>query len=359
MQDKKAILVLEDGTIFRGNYFGASKEIFGEVVFSTGMTGYQEALTDPSYRGQILTLTYPLVGNYGINSEDFESDKIQVRGLIVSEHCLEPSNYRSEKTLDKFLKEHKIPGVYGIDTRALTRVIRQHGTMRGKICKDGINVKQVVKELKETPYPDSKDLIPEVTRKKIETHGTGETIVLLDIGAKQNIINCLTERGLQVKVVPGNTSFKEILKFKPDGILISNGPGDPTKPAYAIETIRQLIDTDIPIMGICLGHQVLALAAGAKTYKLKFGHRGLNHPVQDSLGKVNITTQNHGYAVDVESLKNTDFEVTHLSLNDNSVEGMKHKNKKIFSVQYHPEGSPGPKDNEYLFDEFARMVRND
>jgi carbamoyl-phosphate synthase small subunit len=351
---KKAYLVLEDGSVFEGRAFGSEQESFGEVVFNTGMTGYQEALTDPSYRGQILTLTYPLIGNYGINKKDFESKEIQVRGFVVSEQCDEFSHHDGEKTVDEFLKEYNITGIAEVDTRALTRVIRNYGTMRGMICFD----KKVLEKIKATPFPDSEDLLLEVSSGKVEEFGEGERIVLIDCGAKGNIVNCLVERGAKVIVVPASTSAEEILKLEPAGVLVSNGPGDPARPAYVRETVKELFGK-VPMSGICLGHQIIALAGGAKTYKLKFGHRGANHPVKNlENSRVYITTQNHGFAVDESSLKGTGFEVSQINLNDNTVEGIKHKELPIFSVQYHPEGSPGPRDNEYIFDDFMEMVRD-
>lgn len=354
---EKALLVLEDGVVFKGEFFGASSEVFGEVVFSTGMTGYQEALTDPSYRGQILTMTYPLAGNYGINSEDFESNEIQVRGLLVSGACEFPSNHRAEKTLGTFLKDYKIPGLQGIDTRALTRKLRKHGTMRGKICREGIDTEKVAEELRKTPYPDNEDLLPEVSRNNEEIYEADGNlkVTLIDCGAKENIIRCLVKRGVTVRVVPARTGAEDILK-EADGVMISNGPGDPSKASYVIDTVKSLFG-EIPLFGICLGHQIIGLAAGAKAYKLKFGHRGLNHGVKElETGRVHITTQNHGYSIDEKSLEKTGFEVTHVNLNDGSVEGMRHKDLPIFSVQYHPEGCPGPRDNEYLFDKFVEAM---
>tara|TARA_Y100000310_G_scaffold9580_2_gene10174 strand:- start:52136 stop:53230 length:1095 start_codon:yes stop_codon:yes gene_type:complete len=354
---EKALLVLEDGLVFRGEFFGEDSEVFGEVVFSTGMTGYQEALTDPSYRGQILTMTYPLAGNYGITSEDFESKEIQVRGLLVSSSCELPSNHRSKKTLGEFLKEYKIPGVSGIDTRALTRKLREHGTMRGKICKEGVDTEKVAEELRKTPYPDSEDLLPEVSRKKDEIYKVDGNfnVTLVDCGAKQNMVRCLLKRGVSVRVVPPTTSAEEILKGA-DGVIVSSGPGDPEMVPYLIDTVKNLFG-EVPLFGICLGHQIIGLAAGAKTYKLKFGHRGVNHGVKDlESGKIYITTQNHGYSLDAKSIEGSGFEVSHINLNDSSVEGMRHKELPIFSVQYHPEGCPGPQDNEYLFDKFVELM---
>ncbi len=358
---KKALLVLENGAYFEGIPFGFFREnIFGEVVFNTAMTGYQEALTDPSYAGQILTMTYPLVGNYAINKDEFESKRIQVRGFIVSELCETPSHFKSFETLDKFLKQYKIPGLYNVDTRALTQVIRTKGVMKGTICAMVANVKKVAEETNLRPHPDSEDLLPSVTVEKPEVWNKNGScnIVLIDTGVKYNILRSLEKRDCKVTVVPASTSFEKIMKYNPEGIIISNGPGDPAKPTYVIETVRKLInETNVPIFGICLGHQILGLAAGAKTFKLKFGHRGANHPVKDmETGRVHITTQNHGYAVDPKSLDSTNFRATKFNLNDSSVEGLTHRKKPIFSVQYHPEGGPGPQDNQYLFDKFLKMI---
>ncbi len=359
-----ALLVLENGTYFEGVPFGFYRgDIFGEVVFNTAMTGYQEALTDPSYAGQILTMTYPLVGNYAVNKENFESKRIQVRGFIVSELCETPSHFKSFETLDKFLKEQKIPGIYNVDTRALTQTIRTKGVMKGIMCQAGANVKKVAQEANLRPHPDSVDLLPEVSVEKPEVWNKNgaHNIVLIDTGVKYNILRSLEKRDCKITVVPASMSFEKIMKYNPEGIVVSNGPGDPSKPAYAIETVRKLIkEANVPIFGICLGHQILALAGGAKTFKLKFGHRGINHPVKDlETNRVHITTQNHGYAVDPKSLEQTHFKATKFNLNDNSVEGLTHRSKPIFSVQYHPEGSPGPQDNQYLFDKFLKMVNGE
>ena len=361
-KSNKGLLILENGQFFEGSLFGFYKaNTFGEVVFNTAMTGYQEALTDPSYAGQILTMTYPLVGNYAVNKDEFESKKIQVRGFVISELCTTPSHFKAFKNLDKFLKEYKTPGLYNVDTRALAQVIRTKGVMKGMLCSQNANVKKVVEELNKKPYPDSEDLLPEVTVQKPEawSKNGAYNIIVIDAGVKHNILRSLAKRGCKVTVVPASASFEKIMGYKPDGIIISNGPGDPSKPKYLIETVRKIInESNVPTFGICLGNQILAIAAGAKTYKLKFGHRGLNHPVKDlETGKVHITTQNHGFAIDTESLKKTDFKISKLNLNDNSVEGMIHKSKKIFSVQYHPEGGPGPQDNQYLFDKFLGMVK--
>lgn len=360
-KSNKALLVLENGQIFEGTPFGFFKSnTFGEVVFNTAMTGYQEALTDPSYAGQILAMTYPLVGNYAINKEEFESKKIRVRGFVISELCTTPSHFKAFETLDKFLKEYKTPGLYNVDTRALTQVIRTKGVMKGMLCSAKADIKKVIEELNRRPYPDSEDLLPEVTVQKPEawSKSGAYNIIVIDAGVKYNILRSLAKRDCRVTVVPASTTFEKIMGYKPDGIIISNGPGDPAKPTYLIETARKIIKSSVPAFGICLGNQILAIAAGAKTYKLKFGHRGLNHPVKDlETGRVHITTQNHGFSINPDSLKKTDFRISKLNLNDNSVEGMVHKSKRIFSVQYHPEGGPGPQDNQYLFDNFLKMVR--
>src|SRR3989344_5868044 len=328
----KALLVLENGAFFEGIPFGFfSPNTFGEVVFNTAMTGYQEALTDPSYAGQILTMTYPLVGNYATNKENFESKRVQVRGFVISELCELPSHFKAFETLGKFLKEYKIPGLYNVDARALTQVIRTKGVMKGVICKSDVDIKKVSEEVNLRPHPDSEDLLPYVTVSKPEVWNKKGTrnIVLIDTGVKYNILRSLERRGCRITVVPANTSFEKIMRYNPERIIISNGPGDPAKPTYVIETVRKLInESDIPIFGICLGHQILALAAGAKTYKLKFGHRGVNHPVKDfETGTIHITTQNHGYAVDMKSLEGTHFSATKINLNDSSVEGLTHKSK--------------------------------
>ena len=305
-------------------------------------------------------MTYPLVGNYAINKENFESKRIQVRGFVVSELCETPSHFKAFEGLGKFLKEHKIPGLYNVDTRALTQVIRTKGAMKGMICKAGTNIKKAAEEINLRPHPDSEDLLPSVTVQKPEVWNKNgaHNIVLIDTGVKYNILRSLEKRDCKITVVPASTNFEKIMKYEPEGIIVSNGPGDPSKPTYAIETARKLInEANIPIFGICLGHQILALAAGAKTFKLKFGHRGVNHPVKDlETNRVHITTQNHGYAVDMKSLEGTHFSATKINLNDSSVEGLTHKSKPIFSVQYHPEGAPGPQDNQYLFDKFLKMI---
>jgi len=348
-------LILEDGTVYKGYAFGADVENVGEVVFNTSMTGYQEILSDPSYNGQIVTLTYPLVGNYGINRDDFESMKPCIKGMIVKEVCTTPSNFRSEKTLDEALKDFGIPGIYGIDTRALTRKLRSKGVVKGCLVSMDKNVDEVVAELKKTILPTNQ--IEQVSSKSISPAlGRGRRVVLVDLGMKIGIVRELVSRGCDVIVVPYNTTAEEVLRLEPDGVMLTNGPGDPEDAKESIETIKGIIDK-VTIFGICMGHQLVSLACGAKTYKLKFGHRGGNHPVKNILtGRVDITSQNHGYAVDIDSLKDTDLELTHVAINDRSCEGVRHKKYPVFTVQFHPEAAAGPHDTSYLFDEFIKNI---
>ncbi|WP_042144962.1 glutamine-hydrolyzing carbamoyl-phosphate synthase small subunit [Paucisalibacillus sp. EB02] len=350
-------LVLEDGTVFIGKGFGSDNEISGEVVFNTGMTGYQEIISDPSYCGQIVTLTYPLIGNYGINRDDFETVAPFINGLIVKEYCEYPSNFRSDESIDSFLKAHDIPGLAGIDTRKLTKVIRKTGTMRGYIANVEFPEEELLNKLAATPV--SHDQVKQTsTTKPYIVPGRGHRIVLVDFGMKHGILRELTKRNCHVTVVPYNYPAENILRLKPDGIMLTNGPGDPQDVPEAIEMIRKVVPT-IPIFGICLGHQLLALACGAETEKMKFGHRGGNHPIKDLVNEKSfLTSQNHGYAVKMSSLKNTDLLLTQIALNDNSVEGIKHKVYPAFSVQYHPESSPGPEDSNYLFDDFLTLIDN-
>lgn len=347
----KAKLILENGMVFEGKAFGYLKESVGEVVFTTGMTGYQEVLTDPSYYGQIVTMTYPLIGNYGINLEDMESDSIKVRGFIVREKCDLPSNFRCELELEDFLKQGKVIGLEGIDTRALTKVLRNSGTMRGIIALEDVD-DEYVKE-KVSGF-STKDAVRTVTTDKSYTvEGTGKHIAVMDFGIKTNIIRNFKKRGCKLTVFPATTTAEEVLSVNPDLVFLSNGPGDPEDLDFAIENIKKLVGKK-PITGICLGHQLLGLALGGKTTKLKFGHRGCNHPVKDlEANIVHITSQNHGYVV--EKLPE-DMEVTHVNINDGTVEGMKHKNLPIYSVQFHPEASAGPKDSEYIFDKFLEYA---
>ena len=348
-------LILEDGTVYKGYAFGADIESVGEVVFNTAMTGYQETLSDPSYNGQIVTFTYPLIGNYGINRDDFESMRPCIKGMIVKELCDTPSNFRNEKTLDEALKAFNIPGIAGIDTRSLTRKIRTKGVIKGCLVSIDKNVDEVVAELNKTNLPTNQ--IEQVSSKSISPAlGRGRRVVLVDLGMKIGIVRELTTRGCDVIVVPHNIKAEELLRLEPDGVMLTNGPGDPEDAKESIEMIREIIGK-VPIFGICMGHQLISLACGAKTYKLKFGHRGANHPVKNLItGRVDITSQNHGYAVDIDSLKNTDLELTHIAINDRSCEGVRHKKYSVFSVQYHPEAAPGPHDSSYLFDEFIKNI---
>lgn len=347
----KAKLILENGMFFEGKAFGYLKESVGEVVFTTGMTGYQEVLTDPSYYGQIVTMTYPLIGNYGINLEDMESSSVKVSGFIVREKCNMPSNFRCELELEDFLKQGKVIGLEGIDTRALTKVLRNSGTMRGIIALDDVEDEYVKEKIEDF---STKEAVKTVTTSKVYTvEGKGKHIAIMDFGIKTNIIRNFKKRGCKLTVFPATATAEEVLRVNPDLIFLSNGPGDPEDLDFAIENIKKLVGKK-PITGICLGHQLLGLALGGKTSKLKFGHRGCNHPVKDlEANIVHITSQNHGYVV--EELPN-DMEVTHVNINDGTVEGMKHKTLPIYSVQFHPEASAGPKDSEYIFDKFLEYA---
>ncbi|RAS79822.1 carbamoyl phosphate synthase small subunit [Priestia endophytica] len=354
----KRQLILEDGTVFIGEGFGSTKEMMGEVVFNTGMTGYQEVLSDPSYCDQIVTMTYPLIGNYGINRDDFESITPAVKGFIVKETCDFPSNFRSEYSLHTFLEEKGIPGLSGIDTRKLTRRIRTVGAMKGKICGMDENPEEVAAALRGTDF--ATDQVSRVsTMKPYPSPGRGFKVVVVDFGMKHGILRELTERHCDVIVVPYNTTAEEILRLNPDGIMLTNGPGDPKDVPEAQEMIKGVLGK-IPLFGICLGHQLFALTCGADTEKMKFGHRGANHPVQNVETKqVMITSQNHGYAVREESVENTDLEITHIALNDDSVEGLKHTKYRAFTVQFHPEASPGPEDASSLFEQFITMMEEE
>ncbi|MBT5955525.1 MAG: glutamine-hydrolyzing carbamoyl-phosphate synthase small subunit [Candidatus Marinimicrobia bacterium] len=353
---KTAKLVLENGTIFTGASFGASGETIGEVCFNTGMTGYQEILTDPSYCGQLVTMTYPHIGNYGVNLEDVESNKIQAAGFIVREESVVPSNFRSTQSLGEYLQNQKIVGIQEIDTRMLTRILRDEGAMNGIISTMDLDDDSLLKKVKAAPSMDGLDLAKVVTCDKSYEWSKGtHKIAAIDFGIKHNILRLLESHGCEVTVFPVTTTAREILEFNPDGVFLSNGPGDPAAVTYAINMVKELLGKK-PIFGICLGHQILALALDAKTYKLKFGHRGCNHPVKNlETGIVEITSQNHGFAVDENSLPKN-IEVTHLSLNDQTVEGLKCIDVPAFSVQYHPESSPGPHDSRYLFEQFINMI---
>jgi carbamoyl-phosphate synthase small subunit len=371
----RALLVLEDGAVFRGTAFAGRGRALGEVVFNTSMSGYQEVLTDPSYKGQIVAMTYPLTGTYGVNDEDMESAAIQVEGFIVKEYQDFPSNWRSNRSLADFLNEHGKIGIEGIDTRALTRHIRVVGAMRGIISTETEDVKALLDQLQAFPGLNDIDLVQHVTCAKPyrwkgqpasadltdpwDENDPRHRVVTLDCGVKYNILRKLEQAGCQVLVVPARTSPAEILSTKPDGIFLSNGPGDPAAVHYVIETVQGLLGHK-PLFGICLGHQMMGLALHGRTFKLKFGHRGANQPVKDVItGKVEITSQNHGYCVDLESMKDAPVRLTHFNLNDNTLEGMEHLEVPAFSVQYHPEASPGPHDASYLFDRFIQLIEKD
>ena len=352
----KAFLVLEDGTVFQGTSIGSPREVISEIVFNTSMTGYLEVLTDPSYAGQAVVMTYPLIGNYGICHEDMESLKPWPDGYIVRELSRIPSNFRSEDTIQHFLESHDIPGISGIDTRALTKILREKGTMNGMITtNENYDLEDAVRRMKE--YSVQGVVKATTTKEKYVLPGEGKKVALLDLGAKNNIARSLNKRGCQVTVYPSDTSAEEILSSSPDGIMLSNGPGDPKENVEVIREIRKLYDSNVPIFAICLGHQLMALATGANTYKLKYGHRGGNHPVKDlETGRVYISSQNHGYAVDTESLDPAVAVPAFVNVNDGTNEGLKYTGKNIFTVQYHPEACPGPQDSSYLFDRFLKMM---
>lgn len=371
----KAILALEDGFHFEGQAFGAEASSSGEICFNTSMTGYQEVLTDPSYCGQMVVMTSPLIGNYGINPEDYESDRPHLSGFIIKELSGIPSNWRSTGTLDEFLKQHNVVGLQGLDTRALTRHIRDKGAQQAVISNDLSNPEALIQKARQSPSMEGKDLVQQVTCK--EPYGWSEGdwdlrlgysdlsnnehkdnffVVAYDFGIKRNILRRLTQVGCKVKVVPATTPAEAVLEMKPDGVFLSNGPGDPAAVSYAIQNVRDLIGK-VPIFGICLGHQILNLALGGKTYKLQFGHHGGNQPVMDlRKRKVEITSQNHGFAVD-DKAGSDDVEITCINLNDQTVEGIRHKKYPVSSVQYHPEASPGPQDSSYLFQDFVTLMK--
>ena len=349
------LLVLEDGTIYRGFAFGSDIFRIGELVFNTSMTGYQEIITDNSYCGQIITMTYPLSGNYGINGDDNESLEPALFGLAVRDYCPEPNNWRSRETLDQYLKQKGIPGIYGIDTRALTLKIREAGTMKAAMAAADADTDTLVSQLRSADYLH--DQVKRVsTARPFPVPNRGHKVVLMDFGEKLGIIRELSKRNCDLIVVPWNTDAEQIMEYRPDGVMLSNGPGNPADIPEAIDTVRRLLG-QVSIFGICLGHQLISLACGARTFKLKFGHRGSNHPVKNlSTGRVEITAQNHGYSVDIGSLAGTGLEVTHESLNDKTCEGVRHQEFPVFSVQYHPEASSGPHDSNYLFDEFIALM---
>jgi carbamoyl-phosphate synthase small subunit len=368
---KKAILALEDGTYFIGYSFGAQGETSGELIFNTSMTGYQEILTDPSYRGQIVVMTYPQIGNYGVNGEDIESRAVQVNGFVVKEVFFRYSNWRATESLDEYLRKNGVVGIAGIDTRALVKRIREHGTVRGVISTEELDPKEAVKKARAVPDISELDLVSEVSTKSpytwkqrdwnlregySELENDGPRIAVVDFGIKFNILRRFTGEGAKVTVVPPAEALSFVKRENPDAVFLSNGPGDPQRVVEGIRLVRELLGKK-PIFGICLGCQIIGLALGGKTYKLKFGHHGGNHPVKDlRTGKVEITAQNHNFAIDPDTLP-PDVEVTHLNLLDNTVEGIKHKELPVFAVQYHPENSPGPHDSYYLFKEFVEIAK--
>lgn len=352
----KAFLILEDGTVFEGKSIGADKEVISEIVFNTSMTGYLEVLTDPSYAGQAVVMTYPLIGNYGICHADEESGRPWPDGFIVRELSPMPSNFRSEDTIQNFLTSNGIPGVEGIDTRALTKILREKGTMNGMITtNENYNLDEIIPKLKE--YTTGKVVEKVTCSEKYTLEGDGPKVALMDFGAKRNIARSLNKRGCKVTVYPALTPAEEILAENPDGIMLSNGPGDPKECTSIIKEIKKLYDSDVPIFAICLGHQLMALATGADTHKMKYGHRGANHPVKDlSTGKVYISSQNHGYVVDMETIDSKIARPAFINVNDKTNEGLEYIGKNIFTVQFHPEACPGPQDSAYLFDRFIQMM---
>ena len=352
----KAYLILEDGTVFTGTSIGAEREVISEIVFNTSMTGYLEVLTDPSYAGQAVVMTYPLIGNYGICREDMESERAWPDAYIVRELSRIPSNFRSEDTIQNFLKEQDIPGISGIDTRALTKLLREKGTMNGMITtKEYTDHSEVLKRIRN--YSVEGVVLKTTTKEKYVLPGTGKKVALMDFGAKKNIARSLNERGCEVTVYPADTPAEEVLAANPDGIMLSNGPGDPKENTAIIKEVKKLYDSNVPIFAICLGHQLMALANGMDTYKLKYGHRGGNHPVKDlETGRVYISSQNHGYAVDNATISPEIAEPAFINVNDGTNEGLKYTGKNIFTVQYHPEACPGPLDSGYLFDRFLKMM---
>ena len=353
----KAFLILSDGNVFEGTSIGAEREVISEIVFNTSMTGYLEVLTDPSYAGQAVVMTYPLIGNYGICHADEESGRPWPDGFIVRELSRVPSNFRSEDSIQNFLKENNIPGITGIDTRALTKILREKGTMNGMITtNENYNLDEILPKLKE--YTTGKVVEKVTCEEKYVLPGDGFKVALMDFGAKRNIARSLNKRGCEVTVYPALTTAEEILAANPDGIMLSNGPGDPKECVSIIKEIKKLYDSDVPIFAICLGHQLMALATGADTHKMKYGHRGANHPVKDlQTGKVYISSQNHGYVVDMDTLDDKIARPAFINVNDKTNEGLEYVGKNIFTVQFHPEACAGPKDSDYLFDRFMNMMK--
>ena len=354
----EAYLVIEDGTVFKGESFGASGENYGELIFNTSMTGYQEILYDPSYKGQIVVMTYPLIGNYGITEEDVESCKVHAEGFVVKERSKIYSSWRAVKPLDALLYEHGVTGIEGIDTRRLTVMLREKGAVKAGIFTGRNNVKKMIEKVKKSRDIAGVDLVKEVVRNKpyFWSKEGSRKIVVLDCGVKYNTLRLLSERGMKVLVMPAGAPWQDVVKEKPDGILVSNGPGDPAAVPYVVKNLSNLIER-YPVFGICFGIQLIAQVFGGKTYKLKFGHHGANHPVKDlSTGRIYITVQNHSFCVDMETLDKNDIETTHINLNDNTLEGIAHKKLPVFAVQFHPEHAPGPPDAVYLFDRFAQLI---
>lgn len=354
---QKRLLILEDGNVFKGYGFGSEKETIGEIVFNTGMTGYQESITDQSYNGQILTFTFPLIGNAGINRDDYESIFPTTKAVIVKEYARVPSNWRSRMNLDEFLKEKNIPGLTGVDTRRLTKVIREHGAMKAMLTNDTDSIEENLERLRKTIL--RRDQVAQVsTTRPYVSPQNGRKVVVIDFGLKHSILHELNKRDCHVTVLPYNTKVETILNLNPDGVMLTNGPGDPTDLPRVLEMIRNL-QRKVPVFGICLGHQLIALANGAKTYKMNFGHRGFNHPVKEiATGKIAFTSQNHGYAVAADSIDTEQLRVTHIEINDHTVEGLRHRHYPVFSVQYHPDAAPGPHDAADLFDQFTELMES-